>query len=211
MKAVVLDMYGVIVKQTGDDFVPYIQQTFPHLGSEDIHTPWFKADVGELTSLDVWRTLGFQGDLEKIEKNYLDTIEINEGFYDFVSTIRKNYKLAIISNDSSRWSQYLREKFDLNQYFDAISISGDLKIKKPDEEIFRQTIEQLGCNASDCIYVDDRIGNILAANNIGMKTVLFNCRNIPYNGDTITNFKELGHMLIKLEIGEEYSFSFVKK
>lgn len=147
MKAVVLDMYGVIVTQTGDDLV---------------------------------------------------------------STMRTNYKLAIISNDSSRWSQYLREKFDLNQYFDVISISGDLKIKKPDEEIFRQSIEQLGCSASDCIYVDDRIGNIVAANKIGMKTVLFNSMNIPYDGDAITNFKELGHMLIKLEIGEEYSYSFVK-
>ncbi|MHB8130083.1 MAG: hypothetical protein ACYDEX_13905 [Mobilitalea sp.] len=29
MKAIVLDMYGVIVKQTGNDFVPYVQRTFP--------------------------------------------------------------------------------------------------------------------------------------------------------------------------------------
>ena len=35
MKAIVLDMYGVIVKQTGDDFVPYVQQTFPNLSAED--------------------------------------------------------------------------------------------------------------------------------------------------------------------------------
>lgn len=25
MKAIILDMYGVIVKQTGDEFVPYVQ------------------------------------------------------------------------------------------------------------------------------------------------------------------------------------------
>lgn len=35
MKAIVLDMYGVIVKQTGDDFVPYVQQTFPNLTPEE--------------------------------------------------------------------------------------------------------------------------------------------------------------------------------
>ena len=35
MKAIILDMYGVIVKQTGDDFVPYIQQTFPDFKPED--------------------------------------------------------------------------------------------------------------------------------------------------------------------------------
>ena len=68
MKAIVLDMYGVIVKQTGDDFVPYVQQTFPELTPEEIYTPWFRADIGELTSLEVWEVLGFQGDLEQIEK-----------------------------------------------------------------------------------------------------------------------------------------------
>ena len=34
MKAIILDMYGVIVRQTGDDFVPYVQQTFPDLEPE---------------------------------------------------------------------------------------------------------------------------------------------------------------------------------
>ncbi len=197
MKAIVLDMYGVIVKQTGDDFVPYIQRTFPNLCPEDIYTPWFKADEGELTSLDIWNILGFGGDLEKIEKEYLDTLEINEGFFDFASSTKKYYKLAIISNDSSRWSQYIREKFDINKYFDVVSISGDLKIKKPDERIFKHTIEKLGCVASECVYVDDRRGNLTAANKIGMSTVLFNSRNTKYEGNIVTNFQELANMLIK--------------
>lgn len=185
------------IKQTGDDFVPYVQRIFPNLRPEDIYTPWFKADDGELTSLDVWRMLGFAGDLEKIEKEYLDTIEINEGFFDFISAMRKHYKLAIISNDSSRWSQYLREKFDINKYFDVISISGDLKIKKPDERIFKHTILKLGCVASDCVYVDDRRGNLTEANKIGMNTVLFNSRNTQYDGNIVTSFQELANMLIK--------------
>ena len=169
MKAIVLDMYGVIVKQTGDDFVPYVQQTFPDLKPEEIYTPWFKADIGELTSLEVWEAIGFQGDLEKIEQEYLDTIELNDGFLDFIKGVSKDYKLAIISNDSSRWSEYLRKKFDINQYFDVISISGDLKMQKPDERIYRLTIEQLGVNAEDCVYVDDRETNLVAAERVGMK------------------------------------------
>ena len=146
MKAIVLDMYGVIVKQTGDVFVPYVQQTFPDLNPEEIYSPWFKADIGEITSLDVWQAIGFQGDLEKIEEEYLDTIELSDGFIDFIEKFQNKYKLAIISNDSSRWSKYLREKFDLNKYFDVISISGDLKIQKPDERIFFLTIEKIGVN-----------------------------------------------------------------
>lgn len=191
MKAIILDMYGVIVKQTGDDFVPYVQQTFPDLNPEEIYEPWNKADMGELTSLEIWAAVGFQGDLDKIEKDYLDTIELSDGFLDFIKAVRKEYKLAIISNDSSRWSKYLREKFNINQYFDVISISGDLKIRKPDERIFRLTIEKLAVKAAECLYIDDRRGYLGAAKKVGMDTILFNSRNVPYEGDMVNNYKEL--------------------
>ncbi len=196
MKAIVLDMYGVIVKQTGDDFVPYVQQTFPELTPEDIYLPWFKADVGEMTSLEVWKGFGYTGDLEQIEKEYLDTIELSDGFLEFVQAARKKYKLAIISNDSSRWSSYLREKFGINPYFDVISISGDLKMKKPDERIFRLTIEKLGVEAKDCLYVDDRRGNLGAAGRLGMDTVLMNGRNVSYEGAVVQNFEELAKRVL---------------
>ncbi len=38
--------------------------------------------------------VGIQGDLEKIERNYLDTIELNHGFLDFMKAVRNKYKLA---------------------------------------------------------------------------------------------------------------------
>lgn len=191
MKAVILDMYGVIVKQTGDDFVPYVQQTFPNLSPEDIYKPWNKADMGEISTLEMWAALGFQGDLEKVERDYLDTIELNDGFGDFIKAVRTKCKSAIISNDSSRWSKYLREKFNINQYFDVISISGDLKIRKPDKRIFRQTIEKLAVHAEECLYVDDRRGYLGAAGKVGMNPVLFNSRNVSYEGDSVQNFEEL--------------------
>ena len=191
MKAIILDMYGVIVKQTGDDFVPYVQQTFPDLNPEEIYKTWNKANMGEWTSLEVWAAIGFQDDLEKIERDYLDTLELSDGFLDFIKAVSKKYKLAIISNDSSRWSRYLREKFNINQYFDVISISGDLKIRKPDERIFHLTMEKLAVKAEECLYIDDRRGYLGAARKVGMNTILFNSRNVPYEGDVVNNFEEL--------------------
>lgn len=197
MKAIILDMYGVILKETGDGFVPYVQQTFPNLKPQDIWSPWDKADVGDLSSLEVFEAIGYKGDLEKIEKEYLDTIEIDVTFFEFASVITKNHKLALISNDSSRWSKYLREKFDINKYFDVISVSGDLKIKKPDERIYKLTLEKLGCVASECVYIDDRRYNLVAAQALGIDTILFNSRDVQYEGKTVTNFQELANILPK--------------
>lgn len=114
--------------------------------------------------------------------------------------MKNQYKLAIISNDSSRWSKYLREKFDINKYFDVISISGDLKIQKPDERIFQLTMEKLGVRAEDCLYVDDREGNLEAAKKLGMNAVLLNSRGVLYMSDAVNDFKELaGKILVEFD------------
>ena len=192
MKAVILDMFGVILKQSGEEFYSYVQETFPALTQAEIYAVWDRADMGEISSLEVWRELGFQGDIEKREREFLDTLEVNQGFYEFAARAREQqYSLAILSNDSSRWSRYIRDKFDLNRYFDVIHISGDLKMKKPDLRIFELTARKLGVPAGDCVYVDDRRKNLAAARAVGMDAVLFNTRGVPYEGKIVTQFREI--------------------
>lgn len=186
MKAVILDMYGVILKDTGDNFYPFVNRTFPELS---------KADVGEISSLEVFERLGYKGDLAKIEKEYLDTVEIEEGFYEFATNIKKKYKLALLSNDSSEWSRYLREKYKINEYFDVITVSGDVKMKKPGKAIFEYTLKKLDCEPSECVYIDDRRANLAAARELGMKPILFNSRDVEYEGHIVKNFEELAAML----------------
>lgn len=192
MKAIILDMFGVILKQSGEEFYSYVQETFPALTQAEIYAVWDWADMGEISSLEVWRELGFQGDIEKREREFLDTLEVNQGFYEFAERARaQQYRLAILSNDSSRWSRYIRDKFDLNRYFDVIHISGDLKMKKPDLRIFEFTARRLGVPAGDCVYVDDRRKNLAAARAVGMDAVLFNTRGVPYEGKIVTQFREI--------------------
>lgn len=139
MKAVILDMYGVILKDPGEGFYSYVNQTFPHLTPDEIYPIWNKANMGEITSLEIFEELGYSGDLVTIEKSYLNTVEIDQEFYEFANHIKKHYKLALLSNDCSEWSRYFRDKFNINPYFDVITVSGDVKMKKPNSEIFELT------------------------------------------------------------------------
>ena len=197
MKALILDMYGVILKDPEGGLMPFINRIFPGLNHGDVYVHWIRASKGEITSCDFFRELGFQGDPKEIEREYLDTIEINESFYEIAPLLKKHFHLALLSNDLSEWSSYLREKFSLNEYFDAIVISGDVKIKKPDLQIFRLALDKLGHRASDCIIVDDRRTNLAAAQSLGMDTILFDSRNVPYVGKSVKSFEELAMMLVK--------------
>lgn len=49
--------------------------------------------------------------------------------------------------------------------------------------------------AEDCVYIDDRRKNLVAARDVGMDTILFNSRNVEYEGKTARSFRELGELL----------------
>ncbi len=164
---VILDMYGVVIEQTGDDFVPFVQRRKPELTSEQIYKPWFESEIGRIDSLEIWRRLGFS-DPERTEREYLETLRINKGFYSFADACRaRGVKLALLSNDCAGWSRYLREKFELSKYFDAVCVSGEVGKKKPDERFFRLAAERIGVDIGDCAFADDRMRNLSAAAALG--------------------------------------------
>ena len=196
MKAIIFDMYGVILKDPEGGLMPFVNRFFPDLQPADVYPHWRKANVGELSSLDFFRNLGFEGNLNKIEKEYLDTIEIDMSFYSAAETLRKYYRLALLSNDLSEWSSYLRDKFGINRYFDTVVVSGDVRLQKPDLRIFKLALDRLTLPARGCIYIDDRRKNLAVAESLGMETILFNSRNVEYDGRTVFCFNELVDALV---------------
>lgn len=82
---------------------------------------------------------------------------------------RQGFKTGLLSNS---WGlrAYPRGRFD--GLFDAIVISGEVGLRKPDPEIFTMTSERLGVAPSACVFVDDEPGHLKAALEVGMTTVL---------------------------------------
>ena len=53
-------------------------------------------------------------------------------------------------------------------------------------------------NAEDCIYIDDRIGNINVAKKVGMKSILLNSRNESYEGVSVNSFDEVAKEILAI-------------
>jgi putative hydrolase of the HAD superfamily len=52
--------------------------------------------------------------------------------------------------------------------FDTVVISGDVGMRKPEERIFRYTLERMELPAQECVFVDDLRHNIDAAASFGL-------------------------------------------
>ena len=83
----------------------------------------------------------------------------------------KGFLIGLISNCFSEEADVIRRS-ELFQYFDAIYLSYEQGIQKPDEEIFQKCMCSLSVKAEECMYVGDGGSEELeTARKLGMKAV----------------------------------------
>jgi putative hydrolase of the HAD superfamily len=56
--------------------------------------------------------------------------------------------------------------------FDAVVISGDVGMRKPEEAIFLHAADALGLAPAECVFIDDMEANVAAATDCGMTALL---------------------------------------
>lgn len=200
-RILLIDMYGVIIKESKGYFVPYTLQKFDAseqgrikriIKDEQCFT---RTQMGEMTSAEFLSYLGYdfpKATMEDYLKNYLT---LDEGFREFAEKYSKIYNFCLLSNDVLEWSEFLADYHGMNPYFKDKIVSGEVHMRKPDKEMFTYTLKRLGCNPEQCVFIDNSVSNLLVAEELGIQTILFNRDGVEYDGRAVDDFKALGEML----------------
>jgi len=86
---------------------------------------------------------------------------------------RGGLRLYALSNWSSETFAIARPRLAFLELFDAILISGDVGLAKPDPRIFEHLLARHGLAAESTIFVDDAEANIAAARRLGFRVIRF--------------------------------------
>lgn len=86
---------------------------------------------------------------------------------------QQGFRLYGLSNMSSLNFAYLRERYDHWQVFQGIVISGEVKMIKPDPEIFAHISRLYHLDPAETVFIDDHSPNIDAARQFGFHAVPF--------------------------------------
>jgi putative hydrolase of the HAD superfamily len=90
--------------------------------------------------------------------------------YDAIRTLRSaGLRTALLSNS---WGCDEYPRADFPGLFDSVVLSGEVGMRKPEEEIFLHAADTLGLPPAQCVFVDDLAANIAAAQACGMTGVL---------------------------------------
>jgi len=83
----------------------------------------------------------------------------------------QKYLCYVLSNWSSETFIGMKDDYDFLNKFDGMIISGEEKLVKPDEEIYKLAIKRFSLIPEETIFIDDRIENINSAKLLDLKTI----------------------------------------
>jgi len=149
---------------------------------------WQQLEAGELRIDDLNRlrfaklneTADLGADVDRMAANYLDGLGRSGGLLpgarEVLTDLDRHCTLGLITNGYGAVQRPRMVNFGIGHFFDAVVISGELGISKPDPRFFDEALYQLGHpDRSDVLVVGDSLtSDIAGANASGIDSCWFN-------------------------------------
>jgi len=129
----------------------------------------------------------FRSEIRKMTTNTITDKEIDDAWnaflvripsekLDIVYQLRKKFRVIMLSNTNAIHFPYAERTFfsyknrSIDEYFDKCYRSYDMKMAKPDAEIFEAILSQEQVAPNQCLLLDDGPKNIEQAQKLGLQT-----------------------------------------
>ena len=163
-----------------------------HFGSRE-KTDWFidhictwewnnQTDVGKTFAASVAEKTAEFPEWEKEIRMYWERWEYMlggevPGMVAWIEELKaQGYGLYGLSNWSHETFPLVKDKYPAFGMMDGIVLSGEELIGKPDPRIYQILLDRYGLKAEECVFVDDRLANIQAGEQLGIRGIVFdNC------------------------------------
>ncbi|MCJ7716114.1 MAG: HAD family phosphatase [Anaerolineales bacterium] len=186
IKTVIFDLGGVLVRTENQQPRRVLAEkhgmTYQDLsalvyGCESAELATRGAITAEEHKETVLKELGLSaGTFSSFRDEFWGGDSLDKYLVEFIRSLQAEYKTALLSNAWDDLRPLLENLWEIDGIFDQIFISGELKVAKPDPEIFQIVIDSLNQDPAELIFIDDFLENIVAARKEGMNAIHFRNR-----------------------------------
>lgn len=184
IKNIIFDMGGVLLRFEPDYFIARLGITGADadlLRREVFRSAdWVRMDRGTLTDEE-----GVASICRRVPEHLHSAVEElvcrweipeilpMEGMAALIGELKDaGYGIYLLSNAFARQHEYW-PRVPGSEYFDDTFISADVKLVKPQREIYEMALEKFGVTAEECVFIDDLPSNIEMGENCGICGVVF--------------------------------------
>lgn len=112
---------------------------------------------------------------ESIERlfnnNIQDVLFLIEKNLGLLSQLKKRYRLYILSNFHRGAFLEISKKCNFDKYFDGGVISYEVKLLKPEEEIYQEILSKYNLVPERTLFIDDTLVNVEGAKKLGINII----------------------------------------
>ena len=183
IRAVIFDFGGVMVPKSVKELYIETGKAF-NLDPTLVRKVWKsleeKVSNGQMTLGQFWQLMA-EGlnvsDAEKIERIwrrhvYTRVMPVQKMVQLVKDLKEKGYIVAVLSNVMDIFADFHKVRGHY-KIFDALFLSHEIGMAKPDLKIYKHTVEKLGVKPEECVFIDDKKENLTPAKELGMHTILF--------------------------------------
>ena len=138
--------------------------------------PGLQARMAQLTEAALWQAVAAELGLDParlaaFRDDFWAGDALDEELVAYIRSLRPAYQTAIISNFNESLRESLERTYPIAGAFDLIVVSAEEKVMKPDERLYHLTLERLGRQPAEAVFIDDSLPNVEAARSVGMHAV----------------------------------------
>jgi epoxide hydrolase-like predicted phosphatase len=101
------------------------------------------------------------------------TFQLNDDMVAFIHDLKNaGYPIAILTNNVKEFREWWWPLMDFEAVFNAIVDSHEVRMRKPNPDIYHHTMSRIGATPGRTVFLDDLHANVEAANALGMHGVL---------------------------------------
>ena len=182
LRGVILDYGGVLSLEPTDEALARLH-ALCELDAEVFSEAWLEHrhgyDLGELTAADYWELVTgrryAEDELARVVAADVDSwSRPNPAMVAWLLALKEaGLRVGILSNmPREHWLEFER-RHDWLAACDHVTVSWERGAVKPDEAIYRHSVEGLGLPPAETLFVDDLEDNVAAARRVGLDAVLF--------------------------------------
>ncbi|MBX3083666.1 MAG: HAD family phosphatase [Anaerolineae bacterium] len=140
---------------------------------------WKQAQLGIISYDEYWKAVIKElrltdSELSKLRVDYFRDDFLDPEMMSLIRDLRKrDYKVALLSNDSVMLEFKLREELKIYDDFDAVLISARLGLMKPENGIYQAMLSLLNIRPINAVFIDDNLHNVAAAHYLGMAGIWY--------------------------------------
>ena len=173
IKAIIFDCFGVL---TSDGWLPFKQKYFGADPDkfEEAGLINFLADSGKISKQQFNAQIAELAGISEQKVNEAQDVNIaNTPIFALIIELKKSgYKIGMLSNVSGDWLDRLFTNEQVRM-FDAMALSYDTGVAKPDRRAYKIICNRLNCMASEAVFIDDQERYIDGALIVGLETILY--------------------------------------